>query len=891
MPNAYSTNFSLNSAGEFFHAMWKMTRTMMAAGWRWKACGNGQIGGTSNVASWTASGTGASGQTSTFSTPVLTLTNLQGMSPGVVGQWITISGSSHSGNNGTFLILSYVSSSSVTIYNTGGVASDTGPLTWSLVRDSALDLWGQSGNVNLSNVSGGGSGTGTGVALQLSLALSGTFSVTNGSATVSCSTSQANILYAGAPITFAAQAGIVYYLASFNGTTSMTLSTAASFTSTSTYTGTTNSTTTATTSANGWVTLTGVTGFSQSASPGRIVTITGSSVGNNGNYRIVAVNAAGTSVTIYAPNIVPETGNSSLVATEQYGGNAATISTFTTTTSGQSTLITITGLSGLTVGTSSSPSSAAYSPDINRKIRILNPSNSGNLGSFTIVSVPSTTSAVVYAPFAVQNDYGVGGTSGSPTLQWVEWDPLQQIYPNNISYNLGGAGAWGVWQGPTIVKIPIGSNVVTGTFIRGENVTQTTTGAQGELLGYMPDATNGTGFLVIAPRVIGTGVQAGPATDTNMTYGWNNTANTDTVTGAISGATVTTPASSTPVAYIREMMVWKYSLSQGHIYHQCIDQNPSGTEAVTGSTTGRFSIMAGTLSQISSIQGPGTSNSASVSSNGFPSVSQGASSWTGTYVVLGSGGQAASGSPATGFSYFDGQANSTSPGRCQILCANNIEYQLNSADGTWGYWQSCNSVGYQGLSYQRVDNQEDGDLDPYIHLVPGTGATTGTPNRYQDDSGTGSATDNMNTLQNWYESAISYHGWKGFRRRGLNVTGNNQTLEYYSWFDGYLLYAAATSNYVLAENSGNPDQVATAPGTSSGYVTPIYVREPIWLCLTSGTGQNNGVRMRKGTPRWMFATQGGTVNATFDSKQWLILSSTAIMFVVGPYDGNTTPSF
>ena len=778
MPNAYTTNYSLFAANEQFSAIWKLTRTMMAAGWRYKGSGNGQSSG-----SWNTAQTGTTVNATSFTTPAVTLTGLQGMSPGVVGQWITLAGftGGNTGNNGTWLILSYISSSSVTVYNTGGTGAGSGT-SWSLVRDAALDLWGVDGNINLTAVPSGGTS-------------------------------------AGAVVIAAASA------------------------------------------STGQATITGVTGFSQNASPGRVAVITGSTLGNNGNFRIISSNAAGTSVVVYAPQLVAESGNGSLAVSEQYGGAGASITTFSSTTSGQSTLIQITGLSGLTSG--------ASSPDIGRKIRFLNPASPANMGSFTIVSVSSTSACTVYNPFAVQTD----GNNGS--IQWVEWDPLQQTYPSYLS-GASGQGAWHLLQGPTVMKIPIGTNLPTGTFIRGENVTQTTTGAQGELMGIVTDSSGGTGYLVIAPRVIGTGVQAGSATDLNMTYGWNNSANTDTVTGAISGATVTTPISSTPIAYIRETQFWKNNASTGHCYHQCIDQNPSGTEAVTSSTTGRFSIMAGTLSQISAQAPAGSSNSTSPLTNGFPTTDQGAGSWVGTYVPLGSGGSAAGGSAGTGSLQW-ATGTPTSPGRAQILCANNIEQQLVSADGSWGYYQSCNSTGYQTFAYYRCDNQEDGDIDPYVHMGMWGGAANGSPDRDAQTSNAGSGTDNCNTGQTWFNSGGGGHPFAGFRRRGL-------TSENYSWFSGAFLYDPGLANFILIGNSGNPDQVATA-------VTTTYVREPIWVYLTGYTAQNSGVRMRKGTPRWLFLCQGGSTNATFDTKQWLVLSSSSAMFVAGPYDGATTPSF
>jgi hypothetical protein len=67
-----------------------------------------------------------------INTPFLTLVDLSGMEESNVGDWMTISGSSTSANNGTFPIVGYISSSSVIIANPNGIGPDAGPLTWSV---------------------------------------------------------------------------------------------------------------------------------------------------------------------------------------------------------------------------------------------------------------------------------------------------------------------------------------------------------------------------------------------------------------------------------------------------------------------------------------------------------------------------------------------------------------------------------------------------------------------------------------------------------------------------------------------------------------------------------------------------------------------------------------
>ena len=78
-------------------------------------------------------------------------------------------------------------------------------------------------------------------------------------------------------------------------------------------------------------------------------------------------------------------------------------------------------------------------------------------------------------------------TSGNPAND--KWggnaDPATDSYPSFTAVS-----AWWNAQGPSTLKIPITSASV-GTFIRGEDISQTTTGAHGELLGYIFDILGG----------------------------------------------------------------------------------------------------------------------------------------------------------------------------------------------------------------------------------------------------------------------------------------------------------------------------------------------------------------------------------------------------------------
>lgn len=73
---------------------------------------------------------GAIGAALSYNT--LQINNLSGMSTVDVGKWLTVSGASDSSNNGEFLIVGYVSASSVIVLNPNRVGSGAGTLAWSV---------------------------------------------------------------------------------------------------------------------------------------------------------------------------------------------------------------------------------------------------------------------------------------------------------------------------------------------------------------------------------------------------------------------------------------------------------------------------------------------------------------------------------------------------------------------------------------------------------------------------------------------------------------------------------------------------------------------------------------------------------------------------------------
>ena len=473
--------------------------------------------------------------------------------------------------------------------------------------------------------------------------------------------------------------------------------------------------------------------------------------------------------------------------------------------------VTLTSLTGMT------------STSTNHWITLSGAANAGNNGTFKIVRFVSATSVIIYNPSGVAPD--------TNSITWQEVDPLLESY----SSVTGGTLATGTWinlQGPSSLRVPI-TTAATGTFTKGENVTQGTTGAQGEIIGYMFDTATTTGHLVIMPRVDGTGADP---------HGWDHT---HVITGAISGATIT--PSATVEEYAREIVFWNSDATISHmtLYLQTCD---AGDESAQ-----RFSFLStqtGTTTTVA--PGGGGTN------NGFPTIG---------YVAVGTGG-------ATSAQSF-GNVNWTGNlGNAQLMCAD-ATYDLNrSADGSWTIaigTPGFNTGSYIGYTYTRCDDNEDGDVDPYIIFAPSNDAQY-VPTR---TSGGTSYSAGGETWSAW-NGITSNNSCKGWRRRGMGTNDAFQDFQMAILCTGL----SGSGTFVIAQNSANPESIATMVSTT------VYVGEPIWIV----SAQNNQ-KMRKGTARWLRYIDFGAGTDTYGSKSWIQLGNTTsgTVMLAGPWDGTTTP--
>lgn len=423
-----------------------------------------------------------------------------------------------------------------------------------------------------------------------------------------------------------------------------------------------------------------------------------------------------------------------------------------------------------------------------------------------------------------------GGTGAVPATSPV----------GSAAINMDGVSAWWNAQGPSTLKIPI-STASVGTFIRGENITQATSLAQGELLGYLFDpAPSGgggpTGYLVVAPRVDGYGADP---------HGWDHS---HVITGSVSGATIT--PSSTAIEFMREVVFWKQNtIYSGTIYYQCVD-------GYISETTSRFSYLATNASGCTGTVAPGGGGT----SNGFPTA--------GSFVVEGTAG---ANTPANWCQIYTN--NISNFGRAMFM-ATSASYAANtSADGSFtmavGSPYSGSSGSFVGFTFTRVDYQEDGDVDPYVWYAP-NGTTLYSTSRTSNTTTLGQGSNSC-----WDPATIGttltyFLFWRRRGRGDTNDAFQNGTLG---------LTQAYNTGVVLSTNIWDREKIANT-------YNDIYMLEDVW-CISAQTL----FKTRKGICRWIKAVQGGSSCDLYGNKTWIQLThanaTSSLALVVGPWDGAT----
>jgi hypothetical protein len=478
------------------------------------------------------------------------------------------------------------------------------------------------------------------------------------------------------------------------------------------------------------------------------------------------------------------------------GASAATI---VAPTAGRAT---ITGLTGIVAS------------DKGRFLLISGAATGANNNQHQIEEVLSATSVQIDA-----RNFAVASDANNGSLTWSILDPTTETYPSALTTPV----TWWCGQGPSILRIPF-TSASTGTFIKGENITQATTLAEGEVLGYT--FSGGVGYLNVAPRVRGSG---------GNPHGW---ATGNVITGSSSGASLTQVG--TVLEYVYEVVIAKPASSAFTV------QLLFGQFETVAESAEMFSFCATQAGCTATVHpgGGGTGNAF------------GAHAWVG----WGTGS-----APGAGVGIL-----AVTPVRGNVICVDAIPEQNYSADGSWSlvysFVTSGNPDGFSQLGFQRLDDIEDADFAPYVSINHG-----GTKTLYSHTRTSAGTIPTIAFSQGGsqaFQVGITRVCLNGWRRRGL-------TSESFCEFEPCILSGMQSNNWIQVINSVEVTRIATSPDTTA------RLREPIWV-VSAGLGS----KVFKGTFKWLYLFAGEHATKVFGTDPaWVQTGSISPGVVIGPHDG------
>jgi hypothetical protein len=487
----------------------------------------------------------------------------------------------------------------------------------------------------------------------------------------------------------------------------------------------------------------------------------------------------------------------------QVGAQTAAAASLTTVAGADQTVTGVTGMTTSSVG---------------RYLKITGAASAANNGTWQIVSFLSATSVTIRNTAAVATDAHNG------SITWSEIDPELDVYATSGN-PLETVSAWWAARGPDVLKVPINAASV-GTFLRGEKITQATSSAEGEIIGYIFDTVS-TSYLTVLPRV-------GTFDSTHQ------------ITGATSGATVT--PSAPVVTYVSEVVFWKNTdTNSGTLYYvRCTDS--SGTENAQ-----RFSQLTGTAGCTATVPpgGGGTANDPTTLFTPYYAMA-----------VVGTLG-------STNHRVWGGSQDSNiGTAKTQSVAVDCINRTGVSADGTFWFLSGMpglNTTASTGFALHRMDDTEDGDLDPFLWYQGAVSTSS------QAAQTTVSSSDGYS-----YASATWAANHLGWRRRGFSTSDSWNPFYFFS-----ALYAPQAGGLCIIQNTGTVERVACHPAS-------ITVREPIWAISVNASQKH-----RKGTFRWLYAVPTGAAYDSWDSLTFMQVFTPTSSYpglIIGPYDGVSTPA-
>ena len=446
---------------------------------------------------------------------------------------------------------------------------------------------------------------------------------------------------------------------------------------------------------------------------------------------------------------------------------------------------------------------------------------SGTLYIQTTAAGAANMQAVAYTGISGNTFTGcTGGTGTAPNAA--------VIASGALTIGLDKCNAWIVLSGPQTLKIPLNA-APTGIFLRGETITQATTNAEGELLGFVWDSVGSAGWAAVLPRT-----------------GTFNMTTANTITGSTSGATCAPLNAGTMITYGREVMFYKDTgLVNGAIFYGCFD--------IVGENSQLFSVLA-TQAGCTGAVGPGQGGT----SNSFPAKG---------IVVRGTSGSTTVGSILGTTVNFQNCA--------QIAATNCVTSSGISADGTFYLAVPTSGQLVFGFAFFRLDDTEPGDCDPFVFLTSG-GTSSG--------SMTNTSGGTANNISGTYAGSA-------LRSTALVFLGNqargNGVLDVFNAYTTMPQLDAFGNTFAITALN-NPIRIVNSPAT----LRPLIFESLAIYSAGLGSVANSKPQF-KGRCRWLFVAPCGGIFDLYSSKTLLAVSyfnGTAYpAILVGPYDGVTNP--
>lgn len=484
--------------------------------------------------------------------------------------------------------------------------------------------------------------------------------------------------------------------------------------------------------------------------------------------------------------------------------------------------VVVTGLSGIG-GTALNPHKGMF-------LRGTNSAQAGNNHDHQIEEILSPTSVAIDARRAAFTP------AAAADVDWEIFDPTEGLAPTQPFSS--GTHAWIVLEGPRMIKVPITAAPTPGTdfdFIRGENVVQAVTGAEGEFYSYVFDS--GAGYACIAPRVYGSG--ADPT-------GW---ATTNAITGDTSGATLTQVG--TAVEYVFRLVIMKDgNFEDGWMAIQCIDP--------IGETADDFVTLAASVG-CTAVIAPGQGGTGNL----FPLLCT---------IMLGNNDS------ALGEEWCGDSTGII--GNTQIVCLDVLPEAKHTGEGSWfqATYMSPDNEGAMGHGlYLMLDGEPGDQLCPYVwqSAAVNVAQSVGNATFRRTTAPDGTPTNDQwggNTHETEYTNGDTpYRSW---RARGSGLVADDQAIA--------LEVLALTPVYETDQrgihviDSGLPFTVRSSPASPKP-----KQRSPIWL----GHFAASTNKFVKGRFKNLTQVSLGGYLDTYDTGTAIGLSSSIGPFVWEPWDG------